>query len=924
MNLKISSAFAPTPRRGAQRGRGARLRPLLRGWSYRTLGAAALLALACVQATAAGPAATPDYLDTRLSFQARAADLVSQMTLAEKVAQMQNAAPAIPRLGVPAYNWWSEGLHGVARAGKATSFPQAIGMAATFDPALVRAEATAISDEARAKYDRFQRRGLRGRYQGLTFWAPVINIDRDPRWGRGQETFGEDPYLTSKMGVAFVEGLQGSDPRYRKVDATAKHFALYGGPETGRHHRNIDVGDEDLYDTYLPAFQALVQTGKVAAVMASYSSVDGTPAVANHRLLQRILRDAWGYRGYVVSDCDAVGDIYQSRKLVPTAAQAAALAANAGTDLDCGDTYAALAQAVHAGEVSEQTIDTEVTRLMLARFRLGMFDPPAQVPWSKLPYSVVESPPHVALARRAADESMVLLKNTGVLPLSTTVHRIAVIGPTADSVPALLGDYHGTPAHPVTILDGIRRAVPKATVTYEKGAELVAGFDGPDVGTVVPAKYLRPAAGSNAHGLRAEYFHGAGFSGTPVLTRVDPEVDFDWVYGVRTTDLVAEGTLSEAQAETLSDGSFAVRWNGVLTPPATGRYELGAAANSGFKLYLDGRLVLDRMDATPKLAMPGAYVNLVAGRPYRVRLEYVHARDNASVRLAWRLPGAELPFEAALDAARKADVVIFVGGLTAQIEGEEMPVRYPGFDGGDRTDLRLPATQQKLLEAVQATGKPVVLVLTGGSALAIDWAKQHVPAILMAWYPGEQGGNGVADALFGKIDPAGRLPVTFYTGVAQLPPFDDYAMAGRTYRYFRGKPLFPFGYGLSYTTFAYSDLHLSHTTVAPTTPLHVSVSVRNTGHVAGDEVVQLYVRADGAPGIRAVKTLVGFRRVALAPGQQREVSFDLTPLAAVRHYDPAMHGYVAPAGRYALQVGGSSADARLQQTFTVRSAGPQG
>jgi beta-glucosidase len=917
MSRKISLAFVCARHRGNRRRNSAR-------FARRGMAIAAALALACLQAAAAGPAARPDYLDTRLSFRVRAADLVAQMTLAETVGQMQNAAPAIPRLGVPAYDWWSEGLHGVARAGKATSFPQAIGMAATFDPALVHAEATAISDEARAKYNRFQQRGMHGRYEGLTFWAPVINIDRDPRWGRGQETFGEDPYLTSRMGVAFVEGLQGTDPRYRKVDATAKHFALYSGPESGRHHRNIDVSDEDLYDTYLPAFQALVQTGKVAAVMASYSSVDGTPAVANHRLLQGILRGAWGYQGYVVSDCDAVGDVYQTRKLVPTAAQAAALAANAGTDLDCGDTYAALVKAVHAGKVSERTLDAEVTRLMLARFRLGMFDPPAKVPWSKLPYSVVESPRHVALARRAADESMVLLRNAGVLPLSTAVRRIAVIGPTADSVPALLGDYHGTPAHPVTVLDGIRSAAPGATVTYEKGAELVAGFDGPDVGTVVPAQYLRPAPGSDAHGLRGEYFHGAGFSGTPVLTRVDPEVDFNWVYGVRTVDLVAEGTLSETQAKRLSGGPFAVRWNGLLTPPVTGRYELGAAADSGFKLYLDGRLVLDRMDAASKLAMPGAHVDLVAGRSYRVRLEYVHGENNASVRLAWRLPGAKSPFEAALDAARKADVVIFVGGLTAQIEGEEMPVRYPGFDGGDRTDLRLPATQQKLLEAVQATGKPVVLVLTGGSALALDWAKQHVSAILMAWYPGGQGGNAVADALFGKIDPAGRLPVTFYTGVAQLPPFDDYAMAGRTYRYFTGQPLFPFGYGLSYTTFAYSGLHLSHTALAPNEPLRVSVSVRNTGRVAGDEVVQLYVHADGVPGIRAVKTLAGFQRVALAPGQQREVSFDLTPLAAVRHYDPATHAYVVPAGRYTLQVGGSSADVRLQQAFTVRAPAPRG
>jgi len=497
--------------------------------------------------------------------------------------------------------------------------------------------ATAISDEARAKHEEFVREGKRERYQGLTFWSPNINIFRDPRWGRGQETYGEDPYLTARMGVAFVDGLQGDDPAYRKLDATAKHFAVHSGPESERHHFDARPSERDLYETYLPAFQALVQEAHVDAVMSAYNRVDGAPATGSKRLLGDILRSGWGFNGYVVSDCGAVADIFQHHKLVGTAEQAAALAVSGGVDLNCGTTYASLAKAVHDGLVDASVIDTAVQRLMLARFRLGMFDPPAKLPWSHLPELSAQLPAHGALARTAARESMVLLKNDGLLPLPRTLKRVAVIGPTADSVAALLGNYHGTPRAPVTVLAGIRAALPGAQVDYVQGADLVEGVE---------------------HPVEAEQF------------------------------------------------------------------------------------------------------------------------------------------QAALDAARRAEVVVFVGGLTADIEGEEMPVHAPGFDGGDRTSLRLPAPQLKLLKALQATGKPVVLVLTTGSALAVNWAAQKLPAILLAWYPGQAGGQAVADVLFGDADPAGRLPVTFYTGVQQLPPFDDYAMKGRTYRYFDGRPLFPFGYGI--------------------------------------------------------------------------------------------------------------------------------
>jgi beta-glucosidase len=731
----------------------------LMGRSARMAAAITLLAVSLVAVSAS----TPAYLDVKRSFEKRAADLVSRMTLEEKVAQMQNAAPGIPRLDVPAYDWWNEALHGVARAGQATVFPQAIGLAATFDLSLMGEVATAISDEARAKHNEFVRQDQRARYQGLTFWSPNINIFRDPRWGRGQETYGEDPYLTARMGVTFVRGLQGDDKRYRKLDATAKHFAVHSGPESSRHEFDVKPGERDLWETYLPAFQALVSQGKVAAVMGAYNRVNGESASASDRLLRQILREKWGFKGYVVSDCDAVGDIFKTHKIVGTAEQAAALAVKSGDDLNCGRTYAALVKAVQQGLVKERDIDTALTRLMTTRMRLGMFDPPKMVPWSKLPASVNQSPAHDALALRAARESLVLLKNDGLLPLSKTLRRIAVIGPTADSTSALRGNYFGTPAAPVTILQGIRNALPQAQVVYARGAELVEGM-----------------------------------------------------------------------------------------------------GNSG------------------------------------------------------EVPASEISAEAALAAARAAEVVVFVGGLTADIEGEEMRVDYPGFAGGDRTDLRLPASQQKLLEAVQATGKPVVLVLTSGSALAVDWAQQYVPAILLAWYPGQRGGTAVADALFGDANPAGRLPVTFYKASEQLPAFDDYRMDGRTYRYFQGTPLYAFGHGLSYTRFEYTDLKVDRERVTPWGRIRARVTVENTGARAGDEVVQLYLKPVQAEHSRNVKELRGFQRITLQPGEKRELSFTITPRADLRYYDEEIADYAADTGAFELQLGASSSDIRVKRLFTVR------
>jgi len=875
------------------------------------------IGLLALSAPAAAPGAAV-YLDTHRSFEDRAADLVAHMTLEEKIAQLQNDAPAIPRLNLPAYEWWNEALHGVARGGLATVFPQAIGLAATFDPRLMHEVATAISDEARAKHQEAERRGQHGRYQGLNFWSPNINIFRDPRWGRGQETYGEDPYLTSRMGVAFVTGLQGDDPKYTKVGATAKHYAVHSGPEAERHHFDVHPTEEDLYETYLPAFRALVQEGHVSAVMGAYNRVNGDSASASVRLLRQILREEWGFRGYIVSDCDSVDDIFKQHKIAPSAEQAAAMALHAGLDLDCGHAYAALAGAVKQGLVTEAQLDVALRRLMLARMQLGMFDPASQVKWAQTPYSVNQSPANDKLALRAAESSIVLLKNERVLPLFRNIGTIAVVGPTADDVVALLGNYFGTPSAPVTVLQGIRNAVgPNTQVLYSRGADLVEGREEPRAAPVIDSQYLRPSAGSTQHGLKGEYFSGRDFASQPLLTRTDARVAFRWDRGSPTDDLVAQGQLPADKA--LPNDNFCIRWTGQLLPPVTGRYELTVGADDGFRLFVDGQLLIDNWHLNPRMQSVSAFVDLQAGKAHDLELEYFEDIRDAEVRLAWQLPGAKAPFDAALEAAKAADVVVFVGGLTGDVEGEEMKVSFPGFAGGDRTDLRLPGSQEKLLEAIQATGKPVVLVLTTGSALAVDWAKEHVPAIMVAWYPGQRGGDAVADALFGGTNPAGRLPVTFYKAAEKLPPFDDYHMRGRTYRYFEGEPLFPFGYGLSYTQFQYSGLKVDRARVGDGERVNVSVDVKNVGPRAGDEVVQLYVRELAPETRRAEKSLRGIERLSLQPGETRHATFSLIPNQDFTHYDVEHKRYAVNDGSYEVQIGASSSDIKLKSTVAVNA-----
>jgi len=693
----------------------------------------------------------------------RVHDLVRRLSLAEKVLQMRNGAPAIPRLGVPAYDYWSECLHGVARAGTATVFPQAIGLAATWDVPLLHETASVIATEARAKHNDFvsQHDGDSARYFGLTFWTPNINIFRDPRWGRGQETYGEDPFLTAQLGVAFIRGLQGDDPNYVKAMACAKHFAVHSGPEAERHSIDVTPPERDFYETYLPQFEAAVREGHVGAVMGAYNSVYGNPACASPLLLTDILRKQWGFDGHVVSDCGAIYDIYANHKFTGTSEEAAAAAVKAGDDLCCGTDYNSLARAVKAGLISEKEINTAVGRVLEARFRLGLFDPPDKVPYAQIPITQNDTLEHEALALKMARESIVLLKNDGLLPLDRAkIKRIAVIGTNAASVAMLLGNYNGTPARPVTLLDGIKQAAgPNIEVIYDPGCPLALRKDGTD----------RP--------------------------------------DVRT-------------------------WT-------------------------------------------------------------------QAIQAAWT-----------------ADVIIYAGGISPRLEGEEMKVNYDGFDSGDRTEIELPPVQMELLKALQGTGKPVVFVNCSGSAIAMPWAVTNVTAIVQAWYPGEQGGHAVADVLFGNANPAGRLPVTFYHATTDLPDFENYSMVNRTYRYFKGQPDFAFGHGLSYTRFDYNDLKINATKFTGGGTIKLTFGLLNEGGWDGDEVAQVYFRHVNSPRVQPRLALCGFARIHLASGQGARFTMNI-PVERFRSWDLAKKQYAVEPGDYELLVGAASDDIRLRVPFKV-------
>jgi beta-glucosidase len=800
------------------------------------------------------------YKDPSAPAEKRIDDLVSRMSLEEKVSQLMNDSPAIDRLAVPAYNWWNECLHGVARAGRATVFPEAIGLAATWDQDLMFRVATAISDEARAKYHEALRRGEHSIYEGLTFWTPNINLFRDPRWGRGMETYGEDPYLTGRMAVQFIKGLQGDDPKYLKTVSTAKHFAVHSGPESTRHTFDAVISETDLEESYLPQFEAAIKEGGAYSVMCAYNSVDGKPACANPRLLDEILRKQWGFQGYVVSDCGAIDDIYRRHKFVATAPEGVALAVKAGTDLSCGTEYTNLVPAVQNGLIAESEIDQSLKRLLRARFKLGMFDPPEMVKYAQIPYSVNDSPAHRELALETARKSIVLLKNDrNTLPLSKSLKTIAVIGPNADDIDVLLGNYNGIPTAPITPLEGVRKKLGRATrVIYARGSELAAGVPNFEP---IPATALFTSNNTDRKsGLTGEYYNSCDFDGKPhrprartasnpnvkpSFTRIDQKIDFEW--------------WENAPRQEMNPDDFGVSWSGYITVPTTGTYQLGAIGMNAWELYIDGKQIV-QFSGIHEGAYRYAPVELKAGTLYPIRFDYHEFSNDASIRLVWSRPVVSSTADA-IAAAKQSDAVILVLGLSPRLEGEEMKVPVEGFSGGDRVDLGIPRTQEDLMEVVVATGKPVVLVLLNGSAVAINWAAAHVPAIVEAWYPGQAGGAALADVLFGDYNPAGRLPVTFYKSADQLPPFDDYSMKNRTYRFFTGEPLFPFGFGLSYTTFGYS--------LPKQIGDKITVDVKNWGPFAGEEVAEFYVKAGG------IRSLAGFQRVTLGVNEQKTVQFTL-------------------------------------------------
>ena len=822
------------------------------------------LALAVQPAFAQG-AAAPPYLDTNLTPEQRAADLVHRMTLAEKATQMQNNSAAVPRLNIPAYQWWSEALHGVINQG-VTEYPEPIGLAATFDAPAIHTMATQIGIEGRIKHVQNVREGHTGIMGGLDFWSPNLNIFRDPRWGRGQETYGEDPFLTGRMGVAYVTGLQGDDPKYYLAIATPKHYAVHSGPAPTRHFADVDVSKHDEVDTYEPAFRAAIVEGKAGSVMCAYNAINGQPACANEFLLQNQLRGKWGFKGYVVSDCDAVRDVAANHRYRPTQAQGVAISVIRGMDNECvtftsrfGDPdEKAYIDAVQQGYLPESTLNTALIRLFTARIKLGMFDPPDVVPYTKIDEKELDSAEHRALARKLANESMVLLKNDGLLPLKPGIKKIAVIGPLADQTRPLLGNYAGQPTHIVSILDGLHAEFPNATITFMPGTQFLRTD-----GVPVPDSILTTPDGKP--GLKAEYNEGMargrpipGASTTPIATRTEPNV--------KLTD-------SNLPPEIAGRKTFGVQWSGFLTPTESGDFILGIRAEGFGRLTADGKQIAVAFGGGGGLSAGVGRIHFEKGQKIALNIGYgsTDGKPHAELILA---KADDAPAPGALEAAKNADAVIAVVGITSQLEGEEMPVTEPGFFGGDRTSIDLPQSEEALVEALAATGKPLAVVLINGSALAVNWINDHANAVLEAWYPGEEGGAAVAETLSGKNNPAGKLPITFYTGINQLPNFEDYGMANRTYRYFNGKPLYPFGHGLSYTTFSYGDLSLPTQAVAAGQRVDADATVTNTGKVAGDEVVQLYLKfpdVKGAPQI----ALRGFQRVHLEPGASQKVHFEL-------------------------------------------------
>ncbi len=801
-----------------------------------------------------------DFQDPSLTIEKRVDDLVSRLTLDQKISQLMNQSPAIDSLHIPAYNWWSEGLHGIARAGLATVFPQAIGMAATWDDSLIYNVATVISDETRAKHHEFVRRGKRFIYQGLTLWSPNINIFRDPRWGRGQETYGEDPHLTGVLGVNFVKGLQGDDPNYFKTIATIKHFAVHSGPEPERHEFNSIVNIKDIKETYLPQFEMGIKEGKAYSLMCAYNRLNGEACCGSHGLLTKLLRNDWGFNGFVVSDCDAIDDITLHHKITATPEEGVALAIKSGTDLECGRFFKHLKSAVEKNYITEKELDTALKRIYTARMKLGMFDDStANNKWAKIPYHIVDQPAHKELALDVARKSIVLLKNqNNTLPLSKTVRNIAVIGPNSDQWLMLLGNYNGVPSRAITPLEGIKDKMPQATVRFAQGCEL---SDGIPMFYPVPKEVLFQ---DNKPGLKVDFYNKSDLTGPVHYTQIDSVLDVNWN--------------DKAPRDDMNDDDFGAIWSGELKPISTGTYQLGVITTCNTKLFFQDSVVAKTVyhfrdeygDPRLRKSIP---LKLEKGKSYKIRIEARETFADAQVQLVWAAPKPELKKEA-ISVAKESDVVIMCMGITPRMEGEEMDVKADGFRGGDRTKIGLPPVQEDLIKSIHALGKPIILVLLNGSALAINWADQHIPAIVEAWYPGQAAGTAIADVIFGDYNPGGKLPVTFYKSEEDLPPFDQYAITSQTYRYFKGQPLYPFGFGLSYSSFEFSDLVMD-TLINLNTAVNVKVKIKNTSAQDGDEVLQVYIRNLNNIKNQPLHSLKGFKRVHVKAGESEVVEIPL-------------------------------------------------
>ena len=823
----------------------------------------------------------PTYKTTSLAPEKRAELLLKELTLEEKVALMMDNSQAVERLGIKPYNWWNEALHGVARAGLATVFPQPIGMAASFSPESVYEVFSAVSDEARAKNANYASQGSYARYQGLTMWTPTVNIYRDPRWGRGIETYGEDPYLTSRMGVMVVKGLQGTnDGKYDKLHACAKHFAVHSGPEWNRHSFNVeDLSARDLYETYLPPFEALVKEAKVKEVMCAYNSFEGEPCCGSNRLLMQILRNDWGFDGIILSDCGAIADFYNEHghKAYPDAESASAAAVLNGTDLECGSSYKALVKAVRAGQINEKDIDKAVMRLLEARFALGEMDDPDNVSWTKIPFSVVASAEHDSLALDMARKSMTLLQNTGnILPLKRGGLTVAVMGPNANDSVMQWGNYNGMPPHTVTILGGIRKALgADDKLIYEQGCSWVER-------TLIQSVFsqCKSAAGQ---GFTARYWNNVKHEGDPVTTT---QVTTPFRFCTSGATVFAPGV-------NLTD--FSATYNSVLTPEQSGEVVFEIYTYGSGRLRINGEEVkrFSNMHGGRSLNYT---LQVKAGTPYEIELDFEYFRSDAQLNFDIGFK-QKVDINASVARVKDADIVVFASGVSPVLEGEEMGVNLPGFKGGDRTDIELPAIQRELISALHRAGKKIILV--------------NCEAILQAWYPGQQGGTAVAEVLFGDYNPGGRLPVTFYRNMSQLPDFEDYNMTGRTYRYMTQQPLFPFGYGLSYTTFDYGKLSLGKEQIKQGEPLKLAVSVTNSGQRDGEEVVQVYLKKqDDAEG--PGKTLRAFKRVYIPAGKSVDVEFDLKD-KELEWWDAQSNTMRVCAGKYDIMVGRSSQDQDLKR-----------